>query len=42
VPYEAPLIRLMRCFLDQSQRRVEYSISLWRTNQMRLSFIQKL
>jgi GntR family transcriptional regulator len=42
VSYEAPLIRLMRCFLDQSQRRVEYSISLWRTNQMRLSFIQKL
>ncbi len=42
VPFESPLIRLMRCFLDQSQRRVEYSISLWRTNQMRLSFIQKL
>jgi GntR family transcriptional regulator len=42
VRYASPLIRLMRCFVDQSQRRVEYSISLWRTNQMRLSFMQKL
>ena len=40
--YASPLIQLSRCFFDQSKHRVEYSISLWRTNQMRLSFIQKL
>lgn len=42
VDYATPLIRLASCFHDKLGRPVEYSVSLWRSSQMRFSFSQRL
>jgi GntR family transcriptional regulator len=38
VRYSSPLIKLMTCFSNKDGLPVEYSVSLWRSTQMRLSF----
>jgi GntR family transcriptional regulator len=40
--YATPLIKLSTCFHDKLGRPVEYSVSLWRSAQLRFSFSQSL
>ncbi len=42
VDYATPLIKLSTCFQDKLGRPVEYSVSLWRSAQLRFSFSQHL
>ena len=42
VDYATPLIKLETCFHDKLDRPVEYSISLWRSSQLRFTFSQHL
>ncbi len=38
IDYATPLIKLATCFHDKLDRPVEYSISLWRSTQLKFSF----
>lgn len=42
IDYGTPLIRLSTCFHDKLGRPVEYSVSQWRTAQLKFSFSQRL
>jgi GntR family transcriptional regulator len=42
VDYATPLIKLSSCFRDKLGQPVEYSVSLWRSSQMRFCFSQRL
>jgi GntR family transcriptional regulator len=42
VDYGTPVIKLATCFNDKLDRPVEYSVSLWRSAQMRFTFSQHL
>ncbi len=42
VDYGTPVIKLATCFNDKLERPVEYSVSLWRSAQMRFTFSQHL
>jgi GntR family transcriptional regulator len=42
VDYATPLIKLATCFHDKLDRPVEYSISLWRSAQVKFSFSQHM
>jgi GntR family transcriptional regulator len=42
IDYATPLIKLATCFHDELDRPIEYSISLWRSTQLKFSFSQRL
>ena len=42
VDYATPLIKLATCFHDKLDRPVEYSVSIWRSAQLKFSFSQHL
>jgi GntR family transcriptional regulator len=42
VDYATPLIKLASCFSDKLNRPIEYSVSLWRSAQMKFTFSQHL